>query len=334
MFKMKSLFCTNSTIGYGSGGGVVTYHIRLALTELPSELQWFDNQCGQYDKIEPHAIDHFICEKLNGTFDLAVFYGAPFGLVAKKVKPAKIVSDVAPHNIELSREEHKLLGTPFNYGRHLTDWNEWHRYMLHVVLADLVIVHSHFSGEYIRKNLKLTNRIEVLPHGCDPPDVVPPYPDQFVIGHLSVNAPDKGQIYLLQAIKKLGPLKNAGFAYAGLNTELMGGQGYISDPAKFYSILSVYVQPTVTEGFGLTCLEAMSYGRPVIVTEGAGVMELIEDGKDGFIVPIRDPEKIAEKIEYFYNSPSEVKRMGHNAREKATKYTWRKVREEYQKLFR
>ena len=334
---MNSLFCTNSTIGYGSGGGIVTYHIRLALQQMPSEVKFYDNYKLPLPELlhrlhDPFQIDRFIAEKEVDTYDLLMFYGSPFGLVAKKMKKAKQISDVAPHNIELSREEHQRLGLSFSYP-HLNDPTIWRKYMKQVILADLVIVHSRFSGEYLKKQLKLTNRIEVLAHGCDPPNTVPPYPDTFTVGHLSVNGPDKGQIYLIRAWHNLG-LDNAKLLIAGYRTERWGGLGYITDPSSFYPKITVYVQPTVTEGFGITVLEAMSYGRPIIVTEGAGVMELIEDGKDGFVVPIRDPDAISEKIKYFYNNPSEVERMGRNAREKAEKFTWNKIRSEYIKLFK
>jgi len=339
---LKSLFYTNSTIGYGSGGGVVTYHIRQALRELPSDVEWFDGK-GE---------EGFFCEGL-GKFDLAVFYGAPFGLVAEKVQPAKIVSDVAPHNIELSREEHHRLGLPFAYP-HLNDYNLWREYMKHVILADLVIVHSHFSGQYLRENLKLENRVEVISHGCDLPEKIAPYPEEFTVGHLGVNGPDKGQIYLIRAWKLLQEkirkrlyvpptisfpnpqwfeFEQGSLILAGSGTEALGGLGYVKDAIEIYKQCTIYVQPTVTEGFGIPVFEAMANTRPVIVTDGAGSSEWIEDGKDGFVVPIRSPEALADKIQYFHGNPSEVKRMGANARKKAEKYTWDKIRKEYVRLF-
>ena len=71
-------------------------------------------------------------------------------------------------------------------------------------------------------------------------------------------------------------------------------QEHVDNVGKMYNSCSVYVQPSVTEGFGIPVLEAMAYARPVIVTEGAGVYELVDDGKEGFVVPIRNPDVIKE----------------------------------------
>jgi len=77
----------------------------------------------------------------------------------------------------------------------------------------------------------------------------------------------------------------------------------------------------------------MAHGRPVIVAEGAGVHEIVEDGKEGFIVPIRDADSIAACIKQFRDSPEEVENMGANARRKAEQYTWEKIRKQYERLY-
>jgi len=221
------------------------------------------------------------------------------------------------------------LGLPYNYP-HLTNQFLWRLYTAHIKMADTVICPSKTSADYIAEKLGLDN-VVVIPHGCNPPKEIPPYPDTFTVGHLGVNGPDKGQVYLVTAWRRLNI--DGRLLIAGFGTKVWGGLGYVKDPSIVYANCTVYVQPSVTEAFGIPCLEAMSYGRPVIATEGAGVHELIEDGKEGFIVPIRNSHAIAEKILYFYDNPSEVKRMGRNARLKALNYTWDKIREHYKEVY-
>lgn len=333
---MKTLFCTNSKIGYGTGGGVVSYHILKSLIDSPSQVQWYDPSCGGYSRVDPYAQDVFISNDVKERkFDFAVFYGGSYGLTAKKAYPAKLISDVAPHNIEVSREEHERLGLSFNYP-HLVEEDEWRRYTLHLAISDLVIVHSEMSMEYLRNKLQLEN-ITAIPHGCDVPPSIPPLPDRFIVAHLGVNGPDKGQTYLVDAWRNL-KLKDASCILAGVGTKVWKpfciGLGPIPDISPFYKNCSVYVQPTVTEGFGITVFEAMSYGRPVIVTEGAGVSEWVEDGKEGFVVPIRDAEAIRDKLLYYYNNLSEVERMGRNARKRAEDFSWDKIRQGYKQLYK
>ena len=59
----------------------------------------------------------------------------------------------------------------------------------------------------------------------------------------------------------------------------------------------VMVFPSLFEGFGLVILEAMSQGVPVIATPNTAAPDFVSDGDDGFIVPIRDADAIASKLE-------------------------------------
>jgi len=69
-------------------------------------------------------------------------------------------------------------------------------------------------------------------------------------------------------------------------------------------------------------LEAMASGRPVIVSENTGSKDLIEDGVHGFVVPVRSPDAIAEKLQWLYDHPDEREAMGRAARRRAERQTW------------
>ncbi|WP_436903773.1 glycosyltransferase family 4 protein [Halovenus halobia] len=96
----------------------------------------------------------------------------------------------------------------------------------------------------------------------------------------------------------------------------------VVDPLEYYHGCSVFVFPTLTEGFAKAPIEAMSTGTPVIVTGNSGVDDIIEDGKEGFIIPTKDTGEIDDKLRYFKENPKEIQRMGEKARETAKKYTW------------
>lgn len=90
-----------------------------------------------------------------------------------------------------------------------------------------------------------------------------------------------------------------------------------------YNSALVTVLPSLSEIFPLVVLESMACGTPVICTDAGGMPEIVEDGENGFIVPLNDPKSLKEKIRYFLNNPEESKRMGENARKKILeKYTW------------
>lgn len=90
-----------------------------------------------------------------------------------------------------------------------------------------------------------------------------------------------------------------------------------------YNSALVTVLPSVSDILGLVILESMACGTPVICTDAGGMPEIVDDGENGFIVPLNDPKSLEEKISYFLDNPDESKRMGENARKKILEdFTW------------
>jgi len=80
---------------------------------------------------------------------------------------------------------------------------------------------------------------------------------------------------------------------------------------------SVKVLASVEDGFGLVMLEAQACGLPVIATTNTGAPDCIDEGINGFVVPIRSPLAIAEKLIYLYEHPENRASMGKEAIERA-----------------
>lgn len=86
------------------------------------------------------------------------------------------------------------------------------------------------------------------------------------------------------------------------------------------------VLPSIVEGRALVQQEAMACGLPIIVTNNAGAGDLVEDGKAGFLVPIRDPAAIAQCIETLQRDRDLLRTMSIAAKEKAAEITWENYR--------
>jgi len=84
----------------------------------------------------------------------------------------------------------------------------------------------------------------------------------------------------------------------------------------------VLVFPSLFEGFGLVVLEAMAQGVPVITTAHTCGPDIIQDSVDGFIVPIRSSEAIAEKLELLTTDRDRLAAMKQAAQKKASLYRW------------
>jgi glycosyltransferase involved in cell wall biosynthesis len=84
----------------------------------------------------------------------------------------------------------------------------------------------------------------------------------------------------------------------------------------------VLVLPSIVEGRALVQQEAMACGLPLIVTRNAGGEDLIAEGETGFLVPIRDPEAIAEKVNWCATNRANLSGMAIAAQKRASELTW------------
>lgn len=85
----------------------------------------------------------------------------------------------------------------------------------------------------------------------------------------------------------------------------------------------VFVNPALTEPFGLTLIEAASCGLPVVATDNGGPREIITDGKNGFLVNVESPRNLAGAIKRLLNDHGLWDRFSEGGRENAVRnYTW------------
>jgi alpha-maltose-1-phosphate synthase len=205
-----------------------------------------------------------------------------------------------------------------------------------IELADHIFVASSVTQESLISVGIHGDRISVIPYGS-PIDTFQPQPKTdelfraIFVGKIS---PLKGVHYLLEAWQKI-KLANAELLLIG---DSHYPSGWLEDKysglyknitsishfslSKYYSQATVLVLPSLIDGFGLVVLEAMACGIPVIVTENTGASDIITDGVDGFIIPIRDVAAIEEKLEWCYSHPEELAEMGIAARHKAEELNW------------
>ncbi len=94
----------------------------------------------------------------------------------------------------------------------------------------------------------------------------------------------------------------------------------------------VFVFPSFFDGFGLVILEAMASGLPVITTTATAGTDLIENGKEGFVITPGNHEQLIECLHFFNQNPKEIAIMGKQARLKAEKYTWKEYGIRWEKI--
>jgi glycosyltransferase involved in cell wall biosynthesis len=186
------------------------------------------------------------------------------------------------------------------------------------------------------------NKIITLPLGFDM-DYVPYQPKQLPnfesrplkLLYAGTLTQRKGIKYLLNVMKQLkgenitltciGGIQGSGkglSAYNGLFTHIPA----VSQLEMFqlYQEYDALVLPTVFEGFGLVIVEAMAAGLPVITTPHSIGPELIKNGENGYIVPIRNEKDLLEAIISLRNLTSEAYQETRlKARSTVEAYTWK-----------
>jgi N-acetyl-alpha-D-glucosaminyl L-malate synthase BshA len=224
--------------------------------------------------------------------------------------------------------------------------------------ADAVTAVSHFLVEEARERLGITKEIRVIPNFVDAEEFSPASCEvmerererDVVVAHVSNFRPVKRIQDLVNAMRMV--VKRAPSARLMLigdgperhRIERLVDRlhlkpnvlftGYRSDVAHLMRCSDVVVLCSETESSPLTLLEGMSCGLPVVATSVGGIPEIVEDGVNGLLVPLKHPEAIAEKI-LELNSERELKaRLGATARGTVLeRYTAEKVVGQYEDVY-
>ena len=115
----------------------------------------------------------------------------------------------------------------------------------------------------------------------------------------------------------------------GVNAGYISWPGSTDDVRQALRDTAVYVLPSYREGTPRSVLEAMAMGRPIVTTDAPGCRETVIDGRNGFLVPVRDGAALAEALKKFIKNPSLIQKMGDQSYKIAKyKYNVEKVNAE------
>jgi D-inositol-3-phosphate glycosyltransferase len=209
-----------------------------------------------------------------------------------------------------------------------------------------------------------SERIDIVPCGFDPEELWPVPaiarqqlglgPHEFIVLQLGRMVPRKG---IDTAIQSIGVLRErfgicARLLIVGGNAEhidsqntpefgrltaltkslglerqvVFTGQKARSQLRYYYSAANAFVTTPWYEPFGITPVEAMACGTPVIGAAVGGIKSTVVDGKTGYLVPPKDPEAVARRLASLHNQPRQARRLGEEGMRRAyERYTWRNV---------
>jgi glycosyltransferase involved in cell wall biosynthesis len=206
-------------------------------------------------------------------------------------------------------------------------------------LAELIVTASQFTASTIKLAPSVTAPIVTVPYGCPPPRTtasnegdIRKASDPLRIIFVGSLSQRKGLAYLLDAVEQMGN---------GVELTLIGretGQCSVRDKAlkkhrwfpsishgevlKEMSRQDVLVFPSLFEGFGMVVTEALSQGVPVITTPHTCGPDILTEGQDGFVVPIRSVDAIIEKLELLRTDRERLQAMKEAALATSARLTW------------
>lgn len=173
----------------------------------------------------------------------------------------------------------------------------------------------------------------------------------LVLGMVARYAPQKGHIYLIEAMPGiLKEVPNVKFYLAGSDEKGIKNRlkdrarelgvekniifaDFDPDPVGLMSQFDIFVLPSLWEGFGLVLLEAMSVGRPIVATNVGPIPEIIQDGQNGFLVPPKDLKILAEKIIILLKDKNLREKMGNAGRERLKEFSIEKMVRETEDVY-
>ncbi len=256
---------------------------------------------------------------------------------AKKFGKITILERGSSHynyQMQILSEEYEKFGIEFK-----ANYTTWQRELLEYEFADYISIPSSFVKRTFLEQGIPESKLLVNPYGVDLSEFkqVKKEDDIFRIIYVGGLTLQKGSHYMLQAFSELN-LPNCELWHLGSVKDEMKDiiKKYQNDKVsflghkpqnelyKYYSQGSVFLMPSIQDGFGMVIFQAMVCGLPIIASENTGGYEAIsKDGEEGFVIPIRNIEAIKEKILFLYENQELAKEMGQKAKERVSSgFSW------------
>lgn len=205
-------------------------------------------------------------------------------------------------------------------------------------------------------------QVEVLHHGIDltpqtGSDAVADLrtelgigPDDPIIGTVANLKHHKGHSVFMKAMGEIrravpdvrwiliggGPLKDE--IETSVRTLDLEGHVFVlgsrSDARKLIPSFDIFVLPSLHEGLPMALLEAMVAACPIVATEVGGIGEVLEDGREGILVPPNDQAALARAVVTLLKDPDRARSLGHAARERSQRYDIRKTVRRIETVYR
>jgi hypothetical protein len=318
---------------------------------LLNEIKWKLKGIKGWDKIQMRnewfqkkVTAHLLKANLQGSYVIFAFaYTASDVLKLAQSKGWKNIL----YQMDPGVEEEKIIKQEMKQSSFPSSWQPapesyWEQWKNELKLAEHILVNSAWSRSALRKSEVPDEKIKILPlaleENKEAENFIKKYPEKFTperplkilfLGSLTIR---KGLIPLLEAIELLRnePIE---FTFVGSPETRIQTNPKVkvinsvsrADTAGFYKKADIFLFPTLSDGFGLTQLEAFSWKLPVISSSFCG--EVVEDHKNGLVLEKVTAEEIKKALIYCLQNPIILQSYSDNTVQRLREFSMTKLAE-------
>ncbi len=173
------------------------------------------------------------------------------------------------------------------------------------------------------------------------------FKDKFVIGNIGELESSKGQYYLIEAMKKI---QND---YPNIHLVLLGRgkdeqdykeqskelnnitfEGFVDNVGDYIQCFDLFVFPSLNEGLGSILLDVMQANVPIIASDVGGIPDIVQNEKNGILVPVKDSEAIYKAIEKLYNDAELRSELSAEAFRSIDNFNFEKMTDRYENIYK
>jgi N-acetyl-alpha-D-glucosaminyl L-malate synthase BshA len=225
--------------------------------------------------------------------------------------------------------------------------------------SDAVTAVSQSLKEDTRHMFGVNREIEVIPNFFCPSHFAIPIKEDLraalapskepIITHISNFRPLKRVQDVVQAFARVRAAQPAKLLFIGDGPERHAAEvlaeklgihrdtlflGKVKNPIEALLISDLFMLPSESESFGLSALEAMAAGVPVVASTAGGISEVVEDGVAGILCPIGDVDALAAAALHLLSDPARLERFSIQALHSANRFHIERVLPEYERVYR
>jgi len=297
-----------------------------------------------------------LAKRLEGTENLEIIkINKPYILNVKVIKESSILHAHETKAAQFAYFAHMLYTIPYIVTRRVANpiSNNFFNRNIYSKSALTVVLSQAIKNE----TLKITSNIdiEIIPSAYsqlkvnkkEVESLKERFKYKFIIGNIGELETHKGQYYLIEAMKKLqedhpdihliclGRGKDEqNYKEQSKDLNNITFEGFVDNVGDYIQCFDLFVFPSLNEGLGSILFDVMQSNVPIIASDIGGIPDIIQNQKNGILVPVKDSEAIYSAIEQLYKDIELRKKLSNEAFKNIENFSFIKMADRYENIYK